>query len=181
MMNEQRTIVTNRDIVARLVPSGTKVDVPKGSFVNLRQALGGSYTVTVNGNMIRIDGMDADAIGQEPLIIEYEAVDPDGKVHLGDIWKTLETIFDPEIPVNVVALGLVYACDVISREGKNVVQIRMTLTAPTCGMGEVLTGDIVDRVSKVPNVDQVEVEIVFDPPWTYDNLTEEAQIELGLI
>jgi probable FeS assembly SUF system protein SufT len=181
MMNEQSTIVTKRDITARLVPSGTRVMVPKGSFVNLRQALGGSYTVTLNGNMLRIDGTDADAIGQEGLDFHFHDVSPDGLVNEEDVWQVLSTIFDPEIPVNIVSLGLVYACDIIHRDGKNVVQIRMTLTAPTCGMGSVLQGDVEDRVSKVPNVDKVEVEIVFDPPWTYDNLSEEAQIELGLI
>ncbi len=180
-MFEQQTIVTTRDIIARLVPSGTKVNVPKGSFVNLRQALGGSYTVTINGNMVRIDGTDADAIGQETLDFHFDPPKEDGTVRMDEVWEVLHTIFDPEIPVNVVSLGLVYACDCIKRDGENVIQIRMTLTAPTCGMGEVITGDIEDRVVKVPNVDKVEVEIVFDPPWTYDSMDEEAQIELGLI
>lgn len=180
MNDEQRTIVTSREVIARLVPSGTQVKIPEGSFVNLRQALGGSYTVTVNGNMVRIDGTDADAIGQEPLDLHFHEAAADGSINQDDIWSTLATVFDPEIPVNIVALGLVYACDVINRDGQQVVQVRMTLTAPTCGMGSVLTGDVEDRVSKIPNVDKVEVELVFDPPWTYDNLTEEAQIELGL-
>lgn len=179
MFDDQRTIVTNREITARLVPSGTPVIVPKGSFVNLRQSLGGSYTVTLNGNMLRIDGTDADAIGQEALEFHFHD-NPDGSVSEEDVWQVLSTIFDPEIPVNIVSLGLVYACDIIRRDDQNVVQIRMTLTAPTCGMGSVLTGDVEDRVGKVPHVDKVEVEIVFDPPWTYDNLSEEAQIELGL-
>jgi probable FeS assembly SUF system protein SufT len=92
----------------------------------------------------------------------------------------LHTIFDPEIPVNIVELGLVYGCDVIRRDNRNVVQVRMTLTAPTCGMGPVLIGDVEYRLGRVPNVDLVEVELVFDPPWSRDMMTEEAQLELGL-
>lgn len=179
-MNEQRTIVTQRDIIARLVPSGTQVEVPKGSFANLRQSLGGSYTVTINGNMVRIDGTDADAIGQEPLAFDFHEPNADGSVNMDDVWSTLDTIFDPEIPVSIVSLGLIYACDVIRRDDQNVMQVRMTLTAPGCGMGEVLAGDVQDRVIKVPNVDKVEVEMVFDPPWSRDMISEEGLIELGL-
>lgn len=177
---EQSTIVTSRAVDARLVPSGTQIEIPKGSFVNLFQALGGSYTVTVDGNMLRIDGTDADAIGREPLDFHYHEPNADGSVNMDDVWSTLDTIYDPEIPVSIVALGLVYACDVLHRDNHTIIQVRMTLTAPTCGMGEVLVGDVEDRVIKVPNVDAVEVELVFDPPWSRDSMTEEAQIELGL-
>ncbi|MBF1800359.1 putative Fe-S cluster assembly protein SufT [Alloalcanivorax profundimaris] len=178
--NEQRTVVVSRDVPARLVPDGTRITVHKNSFVNLRQALGGTYTVTINGNMARIDGTDADAIGQTPLELNFEPPAEDGTVRDDDLWTVLATIYDPEIPVNIVDLGLVYGCDVIRRDELNVVQVRMTLTAPNCGMGPVLVGDVEDRLAKVPNVDTVEVALVFDPPWSRDMMTEEAQLELGL-
>ena len=176
----QRTVAVTRDIPARLVPDGTRITIHKNSFVNLRQALGGTYTVTINGNMARIDGTDADALGQEPLDLHFEPANADGSVREEDLWHALSTIFDPEIPVNVVDLGLVYGCDVIRRDGENVVQVRMTLTAPNCGMGPVLVGDVEERLAKVPSVDKVEVDIVFDPPWSRDMMTEEALIELGM-
>lgn len=179
-MSEQRTVVTSRDVAARLVPVGTRITIPKNSFVNLRQALGGSYTVTVNGNMARIDGTDADAIGQQPLNLTFPAPEADGSVREADLWYALKTVYDPEIPVNIVDLGLVYGCDLIQREGEKVAQVRMTLTAPNCGMGPVLVGDVEDRLAKVPNVDKVEVELLFDPPWSRDMMTEEAQLELGM-
>ena len=177
---EQRTVVVNRDVPARLVPDGTRITIHKNSFVNLRQALGGTYTVTLNGNMARIDGTDADAIGQAPLELDFDPPEADGSVRETDLNTALGTIFDPEIPVNILDLGLVYGCDVIRREDKNVVQVRMTLTAPNCGMGPVLVGDVEDRLAKVPNVDEVEVALLFDPPWSRDMMTEEAQLELGL-
>ncbi len=179
-MADQRTVVVQRDVPARKVPDGTRITIPKNSFVNLRQALGGTYTVTINGNMARIDGTDADAIGQEPLELDFAPANGDGSVRDDDLNTVLETIFDPEIPVNILDLGLVYGCDVIRRGGQNVVQVRMTLTAPNCGMGPVLVGDVEDRLAKVPNVDLVEVALLFDPPWSRDMMTEEAQLELGL-
>ena len=177
---EQRTVVVSRDVPARLVPDGTRITIHKNSFVNLRQALGGTYTVTLNGNMARIDGTAADAIGQAPLELDFDPPEADGSVREADLNTALGTIFDPEIPVNILDLGLVYGCDVIRREDKNVVQVRMTLTAPNCGMGPVLVGDVEDRLAKVPNVDEVEVALLFDPPWSRDMMTEEAQLELGL-
>ena len=179
-MADQRTVVVQRDVPARKVPDGTRITIPKNSFVNLRQALGGTYTVTINGNVARIDGTDADAIGQEPLELDFAPANGDGSVRDDDLNTVLETIFDPEIPVSIMAPGLVYGCDVIQRYGQNVVQVRMTLTAPNCGMGPVLVGDVEDRLAKVPNVDLVEVALLFDPPWSRDMMTEEAQLELGL-
>lgn len=179
-MAEQRTVVTSRDVDARLVPAGTRITIPKNSFVNLRQALGGTFTVTINGNMARIDGTDADAIGQQPLVLTFDPAPGDGSVREQDVWDTLKTIYDPEIPVNIVDLGLIYGCDTIERNGEKIVQVRMTLTAPNCGMGPVLVGDVEYRLAKVPNVDRVEVALLFDPPWSRDMMSEEAQLELGL-
>lgn len=179
-MADQRTVVTSRDVHARLVPAGTHITIPKNSFVNLRQALGGTYTVTINGNMARIDGTDADAIGQEALKLEFEPANADGSVRTDDLWYALKTIFDPEIPVNLVDLGLIYDCQVKEENGEHIAHVTMTLTAPNCGMGPVLVGDVEHRLGKAPNVDKVEVELVFDPPWSRDMMTEEAQLELGM-
>lgn len=168
-------VVAQQACPARQVPSGVPTTIPAGSFVTLNQALGGNYTVTLNGNMLRVDGTDAAALGLEAEEITFE-VQPDGKVRKEQIEQALRTIYDPEIPINLLDLGLIYSIDI---QESNVV-IRMTLTAPTCGMGPVLISDVQYRVAKVPNVEQVEVKLVFDPPWSKDMMTEEAQLEAGL-
>jgi probable FeS assembly SUF system protein SufT len=173
---ERRLVPTLRDCPARLVPTGDPVTIPRGIFVTLTQSLGGTYTVIVNGNMARIDGADADALGFEPQTLAFEPR-PDGTVDRQQVREALASVFDPEIPVNVVDLGLVYGCEV-SDDGR--VSITMTLTAPGCGMGPVLVQDIKSRVAQVPNVSGVDVDLVFDPPWSRDMMTEEAQLELGL-
>lgn len=178
--DEQKMVAVRRDVPARKVPDGTPVTINRDTFVNVTQALGGSFTVTVNGQMLRIDGTDADAIGQQPMEFHFEPPEEDGSVRQEDLWEVLGTVYDPEIPVNVVDLGLIYGCDVIRRDGENVVQVRMTLTAPTCGMGPVLVGDVEHRLSLVPNVDRVEVSLEFDPPWSRDMMTDEARLELGI-
>lgn len=175
-MSEQRTVVTTRDCPARLVPVGTPIVIPKNTFVALRQALGGTFTVTVKGNMARVDGTDADALGLT-ADLDFSFAPPDGdRVREDDVWKALRTIYDPEIPVSIVDLHLVRS---VSING-NTVNIRMTLTAPTCGMGPVLVGDVEYRVGKVPNVHAVKVDIEFDPPWDRSELSDEVKLELGL-
>lgn len=172
---EKRMVVAQQDCPARKVPSGQPTVIPAGSFVTINQALGGNYTLTVNGNMVRVDGTDAAALGLESETITFEDKG-DGKVHEDQIRQALRTIFDPEIPVNLLDLGLIYGIDINDKD----VIIRMTLTAPTCGMGPVLISDVEYRVSKVPNVNSVKVELVFDPPWHKDMMTDEAQLETGL-
>jgi probable FeS assembly SUF system protein SufT len=174
---ERRLVVVKRDCPARLVPVGTPVMVPGGTFVTLTQALGGTYTIVYNGNMARIDGEDADALGFKVEIPQYEAA-PDGSINPDHVWETLRTIYDPEIPVNVVDLGLIYDCEIDS--ARSHIKITMTLTAPGCGMGPVLVDEIKRRLGRLPNVAHVDVELVFDPPWSRDRMTEEAQLELGL-
>jgi probable FeS assembly SUF system protein SufT len=173
---ERRLIAVDRDCPARLVPTGDPVTIPKGSFVTLTQTLGGTYTVIVGGNMARVDGADADALGFAPEVLTFEPR-PDGQVDRHQVKQALASVFDPEIPVNIVDLGLIYGCDVTD-EGR--VEVCMTLTAPGCGMGPVLVEEIKRRVARVPNVTGVDVELVFDPPWSRDMMTEEAQLELGL-
>lgn len=172
---ERRMVVTTRDVEARLVPVGTPMVIPADTFVTLTQSLGGNYTVVHQGNMARIDGTDADALGMEPQALDFEPPAGD-EVNPDQVWQALDTIFDPEIPVSIVALGLVYD---VSIDGQTVA-IQMTLTAPGCGMGPVLVDDVRYRVAKVPNVAAVNVDLVFDPPWTRDMMSEEAQLEMGM-
>ena len=173
---ERRLVPVRRDCPARLVPTGDPITLRGGTFVTLTQNLGGTYTVVVNGNMARVDGADADALGFEAQVLHFEPR-PDGKVDAHQVHEALASVYDPEIPVNIVDLGLVYDCR-IDDAGR--VVVRMTLTAPGCGMGPVLVEDVKSRVAHVPNVTGVDVELVFDPPWSRDMMTEEAQLELGI-
>jgi probable FeS assembly SUF system protein SufT len=175
---ERRLVVVKRDCPARLVPLGTPVTIPGGTFVTLTQALGGTYTIVFNGNMARVDAADADALGFQVELPDYTP-NSDGTINPEHVWETLKSIYDPEIPVNIVDLGLVYECSIDpARPGD--VAIRMTLTAPGCGMGPVLVEEIKQRLARLPNVRHVTVDLVFDPPWSRDMMTEEAQLELGL-
>lgn len=174
---ERRMVATVTDCPGRLVPVGTPITIPKDNFVTITQSLGGNYTVTYNGNMVRVDGTDAAALGLEPEVLEFDA--PEGSDILEEqVWQALKTVYDPEIPVDLVNLGLVYKVK-LDQAAKRV-SIEMTLTAPGCGMGPVLVGDVEYRVAQVPNVESVDVDLVFDPPWSRDMMSEEAQLETGL-
>ena len=176
MSAQERTILTTtRDCPARLVPVGDPLTIPAHSFVTLTQSLGGNYTLSYNGNMVRVDGTDADALGLEPLALDFEPR-PDGNIDEAQVWEALHTIYDPEIPVDLVNLGLIYKVGI---DGGRVT-IQMTLTAPGCGMGPVLVGDVEYRVAQVPNVKAVAVDLVFDPPWSREMMSEEAQLETGM-
>lgn len=170
-------VVTQRECPARRVPSGEPTTIPEGQFITINQALGGNYTVTFQGNMLRIDGTDADAIGQEPEVLSFSD-DGSGQIVEDQVWQALDSVYDPEIPISLVSLGLVYSVAIEPAQKK--VNIQMTLTAPGCGMGPVLVSDVKYRVEKVPNVDSVHVELVFDPPWSREMMSEEAQLEAGL-
>ncbi|TDR06585.1 MULTISPECIES: putative Fe-S cluster assembly protein SufT [Marinomonas] len=173
----QKMVVTQRECPARRVPSGEPTTIPEGQFITINQALGGNYTVTFQGNMLRIDGTDADAIGQEPEVLSFSD-DGSGQIVEDQVWQALDSVYDPEIPISLVSLGLVYNVTVDQAEKQ--VAIQMTLTAPGCGMGPVLVSDVKYRVTKVPNVADVHVELVFDPPWSREMMSEEAQLEAGL-
>jgi probable FeS assembly SUF system protein SufT len=174
---ERRLISTTRECPARLVPTGDPVTIPGDTFVTLTQSLGGTYTVIFNGNMARVDGEDADALGFEPEVVSFPSP-ADGRVDPDQVQAAIASVFDPEIPVNIVDLGLVYEVAVDRDNGR--VQVTMTLTAPGCGMGDVLVRDVRERVARVPFVSDVQVDLVFDPPWSRDMMSEEAQLELGL-
>lgn len=176
-MAEQRVVATVRECPGRLVPVGTPVTIPAHTFVTITQSLGGNFTVVHHGNMVRVDGTDADALGLQKFDLKFD--DPgDALIHEEQVWQALETVYDPEIPVNLKSLGLIYKVDINQDTGR--VAIDMTLTAPGCGMGPVLVGDVKYRVAMVPNVKSVEVELVFDPPWNRTMMSEEAQLETGM-
>jgi probable FeS assembly SUF system protein SufT len=170
-----------RDCDAVLVPQGEAVTMPAGSVGYITQALGGSWTVFVEGNLMRIAGKDADAIGKEPPApIELPEGASDDEVEKL-VWAQLRTCFDPEIPINIVDLGLVYEAAVVRREdGERRVEIRMTLTAPACGMGEVLVDDVRGKLELIPTVAEADVELVFDPPWSRNMMSEVARLETGM-
>ncbi|MFL1403829.1 putative Fe-S cluster assembly protein SufT [Marinobacter sp. M1N3S26] len=180
-MAEREVVLTKREVEARLVPSGTEIMIPSDTFVTITQSLGGSFTVAVNGNLARVEGHDADALGKQPLESSFETP-ADGTVNENQVWEALRNCYDPEIPVNVVDLGLIYECRLENGTDEgNQVYIRMTLTAAGCGMGPVITDDVKRKVEHVPNVDKVTVELTFDPPWNNDMLTDEAKLELGML
>ena len=173
---ERRIITTTRSCSARLVPTGDPITIPEATFVTLTQSLGGTYTVIFNGNMARVDGKDADALGVECEQLDFPPPS-DERVSTEQVHTALASVFDPEIPVNIVDLGLIYSVEV---EDSGTVNILMTLTAPGCGMGPVLVEDVKTRISAVPFVTNVEVDLVFEPPWSRDMMAEAAQLELGL-
>ena len=176
---EREVVLTKRECSALLVPSGTEITIPSDTFVTITQALGGSFTVVVNGNLARVAGKDAEALGKNTTDFSFTEIKED-EVNENHIWEALKSVFDPEIPVNIVDLGLVYKVSIQNQEDKHQVHIQMTLTAPGCGMGPIIADDVKHKVSVVPNVDNVEVELVFDPPWNNDMLSEEAKLELGM-
>ena len=177
---EREVVLTRRDCPALMVPSGTEITIPVDTFVTITQALGGSYTVVVNGNLARVSGRNADALGKNSEDFSFRDI-KEGDVNEDHIWEALKSVFDPEIPVNVVDLGLIYDLSVSKVNGSNNVRIEMTLTSPGCGMGPVIADDVKHKVSTVPNVDDVVVDLVFDPPWNNDMLSDEAKLELGIL
>ena len=167
-----------RDVVANMVPSGDEVKLVAGNLVRVTQALGGNYTILINGNMVQISAENADALGFEVLKIS-ESDAPKGNLE-HQIWDQLKTCYDPEIPINIVELGLIYGLDISDTdEGKNV-NIKMTLTAPGCGMGPMIAGEVERKVQAIEGVEKVLVDLVWEPQWNRDMMSEAAQLELGM-
>lgn len=182
-MTSGEMITVNRDVDAVLIPLGTPVMIPEGASVMITQELGGSYTVSVNGNLARIEGKDADALGMKEVkpARQAEPGPAEGPVSEEEIWNVLKTCFDPEIPVNIVDLGLVYDCHVVDTDdGGNHVDVVMTLTAPGCGMGPFIVEDVRQKVLSVANVSDVLVDLVFEPPWDRAMMSDEAKLQLGM-
>ncbi|RLA26477.1 MAG: putative Fe-S cluster assembly protein SufT [Gammaproteobacteria bacterium] len=178
--NEQFSLA--RDVSAVIIPDGQPLTLREGTTGFITQALGGSFTIYVEGNLFHIAGADADALGKEPVpapAIPENATDQDIEAI---IWDQLRTCYDPEIPINIVDLGLIYRCDVTSlADGQRSVDIDMTLTAPGCGMGPILLQDAQEKVAVIPTVADVKVELVFDPPWNQSMMSDEARLQTGMM
>ena len=170
-----------RDCDVVMIPSGDRVSIPAGSDGYITQPLGGSFTVFIDGNLFRIAGVDADAIGKQPVMppsLPKDATEDDIENLL---WEQMKTVYDPEIPVNIVDLGLIYRCEMVQDEnGDRVVDVDMTLTAPGCGMGDILVDDVRSKLELVPAVSRVNVQLTFDPPWNHSMMSEVARLETGM-
>ena len=171
----------DRDCQVIMVPSGDAVTIPVGTIGYITQALGGSYTVFIEGNLFRVAGNDGDAIGKE--IVPPPTL-PDGATR-EDIeklmWHQMKTVYDPEIPVNVVDLGLIYSCHLDETDGRREINVEMTLTAPGCGMGDILVADVRDKLQMIPTIDKANVELTLDPPWTMEMMSEVARLQTGML
>ena len=180
--HENEPVVIQRDVDAVIVPAGVQVKLRQGKTGFITQALGGSFTVYVEGNLFRIAGSDADALGKEivkPPDLPPDATDEDVRQL---VWNQMRTCYDPEIPVNIVDLGLIYSCEIErDAEGGRTADIKMTLTAPGCGMGDVLVQDVREKVELVPTIRSARVELVFDPPWNQSMMSEAARLQTGMM
>jgi len=181
MNNRERTL--SRDVSATQIPSGDKTLLKEGLTLFIHQTLGGSYTVQTDNGLFRIDGRDADALGDKVVEDGVKAATlADGAPDPEAIWDQMKRVYDPEIPVNIVDLGLVYSMDVERQEDATFkVQVAMTLTAPGCGMGPAIAEDARSKIVQVPGVSLADVRIVWDPPWNQSMISEEGKMKLGLI
>ena len=188
-MQTNEAVILKREVEASVIPVGTKVTLQAGEEAHITQSLGGAYTVIVNGNMFRIEGKDADALGLEvatkPATPTAVANGPINREQLEkEIWNQMRTCYDPEIPVNIVDLGLIYDCKIepiAGAENSYRVDVKMTLTAPGCGMGPTLQQDVQNKLLSIEAVDDVNVELVWEPQWNQGMLTEAAKLQLGLL
>ena len=174
-------VTLTRDVIGILIPQGTKVELPEGARAQITQALGGSFTVQVEGHLFRIEGSDADAIGQQIAKgPEIPADANDAEIEQA-VWDQLRTCYDPEIPVDIVELGLVYECHVETiGPAQRRATVRMTLTAPGCGMGDILVSEIKTKIVQIPTIVETDVELVFDPPWNQSMMSEAAKLATGM-
>lgn len=184
-MNENATVSLRRDVEATVVPAGHTVLLKKDQRAHITQSLGGSYTIIVSGNMFRIAQKNADALGMETSTMRAET---GGERRTEEelqtaVWNLLKTCYDPEIPVNIVDLGLVYDCTLtfLPADNQYRIQIKMTLTAPGCGMGPVIVQDVREKLFSLDEIIEADVELVFDPPWNQAMISEAAQLQLGIL
>ena len=178
---DSEPFVVQREVRAVIVPAGTEVTLQPGQSGYITQALGGSFTVYMEGNLFRISGEDAEAIGREPVKppeLPPNATEEDVRQLA---WAQMRTCYDPEIPINIVDLGLVYDCEVQGHEdGTRTVSVKLTLTAPGCGMGEILVDDVRDKIERSPTVRAASVELTFDPPWNQSMMSDAARLQTGM-
>ena len=175
-------VTLERDVSGVVIPAGEELLLRKGASGFITQSLGGSFTVYIEGNLFRIAGADADALGKEPTPPPAVPDDPTDADIEAVIWDQLRTCYDPEIPVNIVDLGLIYRCEVLQLpNGERSIDVDMTLTAPGCGMGEILVQDAQEKIAIIPTVADVRVQLVFDPPWSQEMMSDEARLQTGLM
>src|SRR5437764_6549386 len=184
-MNMREEVTLSRSAQGVMIPSGEHVLIPEGAHATITQSLGGSYTlITDRGLMVRVSGKEVEAIGKTPEnVAQAEEAGPATKEELEQlVWDQLKTCYDPEIPVNIVDLGLVYLCELEpDADGRTDVKVKMTLTAPGCGMGPVLAHDVKTKIEALPGVKTAEVEVVFDPVWDRSMMSEAAKLQLGMM
>jgi probable FeS assembly SUF system protein SufT len=184
----QSHIFLPREIEAIQIPSGDTVKLPIGMRVIITQALGGTYTVATDQGLARVMAKDADALGIKPEekkekgeAAESSNIPADASELEIEIWQQLRHVYDPEIPVNIVDLGLVYDCRVEQADGKSTAVVKMTLTAPGCGMGPTIAADAQSRIMTIDDMDEANVELVWDPPWNQSMISEEGKMKLGMV
>jgi probable FeS assembly SUF system protein SufT len=182
MAHSHDPVVIQREVDAVMVPSGHAIKLQPGLAGFISQALGGSFTLYIEGNLYRLAGSDADAIGKEPIVVPQlppNATEEDVKQLA---WKQMSTCYDPEIPINIVDLGLIYECTVKANDdGTRSIDVKMTLTAPGCGMGDVLVTDVKDKLEQIPTIRETKVDLVFDPPWSREMMSPAAQLQTGMM
>ena len=180
--NDSEPFTLERDVPAVIIPAGMQINLRKGSNGYITQGLGGNFTVYVDGSLFRIDGKDADALGKEPVKPPEVPAGVSNEDFEQIIWRQLKTCYDPEIPVDIVELGLIYRVEVHrDSEEERRIEVDMTLTAPGCGMGDILVEDVRQKVAIVPTVTDVKVELVFDPPWNHLMMSDEARLQTGMM
>ena len=180
--HDNEPFVLSRDVKAVMVPAGIEIELKSGQSGFITQALGGSFTLYMEGNLFRLAGADADAIGKD--VVKAPKLPPNATEDdvLAAAWDQLRTCYDPEIPINVVDLGLVYEVALARREdGERKVDVKMTLTAPGCGMGDILVEDVRTKLELIPTISEADVELVFDPPWSHSMMSEAAKLETGML
>src|SRR4249919_876738 len=180
--SQNEHVTLTRDCDAVVIPAGDKVKLVAGMTGFITQALGGSFTVYIDGNLFRIAGEDADAIGKEPskpIELPPNATEEDVRTL---VWNQMRTCYDPEIPINIVDLGLVYECEIQHNDDDTrSVSVKMTLTAPGCGMGDILVQDVKEKIEMIPTLREVKVELVFDPPWNQSMMSDAARLQTGMM
>lgn len=180
MRARRESVTVRRPIVVERIPAGTPMELRLGTIAQVTQALGSNYTLLVEGQLVRLKGSDADAIGKPVPAAFAQELDPSADLQ-SRIWSTLATCYDPEIPVDIVELGLVYRCELSPMEREQIrVEIDMTLTAPGCGMGDLIAEEVANKVLALDGVGEVKVFMVFDPPWDRSRMSDAAQLALGV-
>ena len=178
--NNSQLITLSRNCNATMIPAGEKIILIEGTHVRITQSLGDNFTVLVNGNLVKVLGEDADAVGLDKLE-KKDKIITSRLATEADMWEAMKQCFDPEIPVNIVDLGLVYDLQVLGKKNKLDINVKMTLTAPGCGMGPSIAADVKAKISALNGINSVEVELVWDPQWDRDMMSEDAKLQLGML